>query len=306
VRRALLVVVVLACRGTPEPAPGATATQEPAPPVALAANGDAAADEDGRPPEIVCEDAIGDPARYPPVLSPDAPERAWLVRVRQRLLVHECGHGWSAELKGCLAGAQTSGDVARCLDEQLATDERTELTDELIALEQLAARMVAAHEHPASLDCQRVVATHYGDARWEGKLASYSAAQRKKLIADSRARMTKACTDETWSSTLRACIVAGGEHTCFESFGMALSWGYPAAGVVDTTGIAECDAYGKTIERIVACDALPAATRDALRAMYAKTKAAMAGATTADRAKLATSCEAGRATIEQLAISSGC
>jgi hypothetical protein len=298
----LVCGLVPACRRASEPAEHESPRAE-----ALAAASTSKPATDGRAPaELACEDAIGEPARYPPAVSPDAPERAWLLRVRQRLLVHECGHGWSAQLKGCLANAHTDGDVARCLDDELAAAERDELTGELVALDQLVARMAAAQAHPAALDCTRVVAGHYGDARWRGKLSSYSVAQRQTLIAASRTRMLKACIDGAWSNTLRACIVAGGDNTCFEAFGMALSWGFPAAGVVDTTGIADCDAYGKTIERILACDALPAATRDALRAMYAKTKAAMAGATTADRAKLATSCKAGRDAIEQLAVTSGC
>jgi hypothetical protein len=302
-----LVVLAMACGTSPDAPQPAASPPAPAPAAPTSAEQHVSDATAGHPSgaELACEDAIGDPALYPSPLRSDSPQRDWVISVRRRVLVHECGHGWSGELKRCLVGAGSAEGVARCLD-QLAADERDELTGELAELDQLAARMAAAHSKPSSLECKRVVAAHYGDARWKGKLASYSASQRKKLIADSRARMSTACIDDAWTTTLRACIVAGGENTCFESFGMALSWGYPAAGVVDTTGIPECDAYGKMIERVVGCDALSAETRDALRQMYAQTKAAMAGVSANDRAKLATSCRAGRDAIEQIAAASGC
>lgn len=253
-----------------------------------------------------CHDAIRDPEWFPPVLGDTAPERAWALGQRYQVILHECQHGWSEDHLECLRDAADASGVAACTRDHLAASEADELVAKLTAIDKLAAKIAAARQSPASLDCKRVVAAHYGDAKWKDKLDGFRPAERKKMIAASRARMLEACTKDSWDEVLRACIIADGEQTCFEAFRMSLVWGYPAAGTVSTLGIADCDAYGAAVASLMKCDKLPQESRDSMQQGFDAMKAHVASQPAKERAKLASGCRAGLDAVQQIASSVGC
>ena len=68
----------------------------------------------------------------------------------------------------------------------------------------------------------------------------------------------------SWPVAERACIVIAGGDACHGVAGRASRWGFPAAGVLVTTGIPECDEYGETLVKLAACDKLPESSRGSL------------------------------------------
>jgi hypothetical protein len=125
-------------------------------------------------------------------------------------------------------------------------------------------KIEATKKKPATFDCKKVVATHYSDAAWKGKLADKPAKERTKSIADSRAAMTKACNDDKWSVNLRACVVTGGGTACFSAMNQSSArWGFPAMVVGNQIGIADCDLLLAHMELLAKCDKLPQSARDA-------------------------------------------
>jgi hypothetical protein len=233
------------------------------------------------------------------------PERDWTLDVRRHLLLESCDHDWDPQVRACIGRATRSDGIASCL-QALDTEARDELFAALARASTLAARMATVRTKPASIGCTQVVAAHYGDAKWKGKLASYKAAERKKMIADSRVAMKKACTRDAWSETLRACVVAGGEQTCFEVAQLGLAWGYPAAGSVTSLGIPECDEYGATIQRISTCSSIEPDARAALAKSFDEMRAHMASLSAEEKKRLATSCKAGLAAVQGIAEQAGC
>jgi hypothetical protein len=210
---------------------------------------------------------------------PDASDERELVIGLRRSSVHEaCEHGSTTDV----------------------------LADTLVAIDDLAERITAARRDPRALSCTRVVATHYADARWRGKLDGFSSADRQAMIARSRDRMTQACTSEAWTELQRACVIASGGVRCFELSGKTLSWGYPAAGAVTSLGIADCDAYRAALVAITACSKLPESSRVALRRSFDEMQAHIASLPTAERIKLASGCRAGTDAIQQVAATTGC
>jgi hypothetical protein len=260
-------------------------------------------DSDHVPYIVACADVIGDPARYGPALGENAPERAWTLKVREAELLEHCDHDWDEDVKNCVEAAPDAGSITTCLS---GLDQPDELTKRFAELERVAGKMAASRKKPATIGCKQVVAAHYGDKEWKTKLDGFKAKLRKQMIVDSRKTMTAACTAENWDETLRACIVAGGGETCFKSFALGMKWGYPAAGVVVSVGVAECDAYGAAVAKIAACDKLPQQSRDALRDSYQQMQAQVASLPAAERASVATSCKAGLDAIEQIVTTIGC
>jgi hypothetical protein len=266
-------------------------------------------DPDDAGPALTCDDVLGDVAVFDPPIAADAPERAWHVAQRKAWLHEECDHGWSEVARACIVIALRVDDRAaanRCLTSQLDADEQDEMKKQLAEYARLAGKIAAAKQKPRAITCKHVVATHYGAAAWKQKLDGFSAAARKKMIAASRDRMTKACTAESWDDTLRACLVARGGETCFATHGMRLRWGYPAAGTVTSTGIAECDAYAAAVARITACPEIPETSRDTLASAQQQMLAQIAGAPADRRAQMASSCTAGVESIESVIKASGC
>ena len=252
-----------------------------------------------------CDQVISTVWWYPPELDDKSPERRWDLDVRRRELVEACEHdGWSEELKSCLdAATQESRPGPACLDtmEQAVRDD---LKTRLTAVDKLAAAIEKTKKKPASMSCKQVVAVHYGDAMWKDKLDGFKPAERKKMIAESRAKMTAACAG--WSDTLRACIVAGGRETCFQAASLGLAWGYPAAGVSVALGIPECDAYAAQMAKVIACDKLPQESRDQLAKSSQELFSQVIAKPKAERASYATTCQAGADALAQALTALGC
>jgi hypothetical protein len=256
---------------------------------------------------LECEQVISTVWWYPPQLDDHAPERRWDLDVRRRTIVEACEHAaWSEEVKRCF---QTATDENRpgptCLD-KLDQRERDELAKKVADIDTLAAAIENVKKKPGAISCKKVVAAHYADAKWRSKLDGFKPAERKKMIAESRAKMTKACTDTVWSDTLRGCVVAGGGETCFQTAGMGLAWGYPAAGVAVALGIPACDEYALQIAKVVACDKLPQTSRDALKTSADELFAQVLARPKAERDGFAASCKAGTEAIVQALASLGC
>jgi hypothetical protein len=260
-------------------------------------------------PTLTCDDALADVTAIAPPIGPDAPERDWHIKQRKAFLHDECEHGWDDVLLACLVVSARIGDTAAasaCLANGIDASERDEISKQLTELDRLAAKIAAAKKKPATITCAKVVAVHYGDAAWKQKLDGYKPAERKKMIAASRDRMTKACTADAWDDTLRACIVLRGGETCFASTGMRLRWGYPAAGVVTVTGIPDCDAYAKAIQSLTACSKVPQTSRDHMVRSLEQLLAQIAAAPADKRPAMGSSCKAALDAVEQLVTSVGC
>lgn len=254
---------------------------------------------------LECDQVISTVWWWPPELDDHAPERRWDLDVRRRAIVEACeGTGWSDELKRCLSdatGANRPGPA--CLD-KMDRSERDDLANKLTDIDKLAAAIDGVKKKPGATSCKKVVALHYGDAKWKTKLDGFSAADRKKMIAESRAKMNKACP--AWSDTLRGCIIAGGGELCFQTAGMGPMWGYPASGVRVALGVPECEAYSAAIAEVVACDKLPQSSREALRNASDEVFAKVLARPKEERAAFAASCKAGADEVAQALTLLGC
>ena len=131
-------------------------------------------------------------------------------------------------------------------------------------------------------------------------------AERKKVIAQSRKNMTKACTEESWPAAERACMLGDGGEACYGVSGRATRWGFPAAGVLVKTGIAECDDYGESLVKLAACDKLPESSRRSLLESYTMHAVYMLKATGDERAGAGAACKAAGDAIRQSGASLGC
>ena len=251
-----------------------------------------------------CYEVIDQAALFEPVVDETAPDSDWLYAQRQAVLEHAC-EGWDQTMIACVADRESVPGVTGCLA-SLETAERDALEGKLKELDALAKRMAAARKKPKSLECKQVVAAHYGDAQWKKKLDGFKPADRKKMIAASRAKMLKACAAEAWPELTRACLVSLGGETCFEGTGARLSWGYPAAGTTVSLGIPECDAYKAALDRLIACDFLPQASREHLRDAFDQTQATVAAQPADQRKTAGPTCKAGSDAIEQALAGSGC
>jgi hypothetical protein len=256
--------------------------------------------------EASCDHAVRYPGIFPPSRAADAPEQDWALARRRDALVHACEHDWTPPLRTCLSEALNRDDVDECLTDHLAASARAELVRELTELDELATKISVGRKMPGFIGCKQVVAAHYADAQWRNRLDGIKPAERKRVIVASRSKMMKACTADAWDETLRACVVSGGGETCFEAVRMALSWGYPAAGVEFSLRVAECDAYATTIKRVLACDKLPADGRDAIRHGFEKLRVLLAKLPVHEREAYAQSCSAGADAVRQALQSAGC
>lgn len=259
---------------------------------------------------ISCAGVIGDVATYAPPLVVVGEERDFAVKLRRHLVLAQC-ETWPQPVLECM---QRQGPKA-CRPHLPVGAEGT-LAAELAAVDALVAKIAAAKKRPH--DCKTVVATHYRDAAWKGKAQppnnpkatraerAKQAAERKRLIAESRKRMLDACTSEAWSATIRACELAeGGEH-CARGLGRPARWTFPAVGVVSSTGIPECDSYHQAIERLLACDKFPMQSKDAVKQGYQAMLEAIHNAKPGSLSGLALSCKAGDDAIRQALAAVGC
>lgn len=260
-------------------------------------------------PSLTCDDVVDALTVLEPPVTDSSPERDWQLTVRKAWLRDECEHGWSEATLACIvigARIDDADAIRSCVATNLDAAERDEVVKQLAEYDRLAAKIAVAKRKPAAITCKKAVAVHYGDRAWRQKLDGYKPADRKKMIAASRDRMTKACTVDSWSDTLRACLVAGGGDTCFETTGMRMRWGYPAAGAVTVTGVDECDEYAAAVQKIAACKTVPQTSRDALQQGLDQMLAQVAGSPADKRAAMATNCAAGLDAINQMISSVGC
>lgn len=308
--RFALIVAVTACGGSSRSVPPAPPPVRP-PPEPVAATPDAAvehehdgADDDDHAHdhdagEVECEDGIRDPASFPPVLAANAPERAWDIAIRAHVLADDCEHQWSLELKRCLH----DGTAAAC-----ATHLPADLSERLALIDKLAAAIADARKQPASLGCKQMVAAHYGDVRWNGRLDGFTARVRTQMIADSRKLMLAACTTEKWDEATRACFALGGGDVCVINSDPPIRrmWGYPADGSVRTVGVPACDTYAALVGKFAICEKMPLHARESLGRTTSALMANIAAKPSTQRAKHGPSCEASLGAIESALRRAGC
>jgi hypothetical protein len=255
---------------------------------------------------VSCPDLLQDVSHYPPLLDDKAAERTWQWKARASFLLEECDHAWSETLKECIdAAGNRTAEIDACFARELPPDEQDEQTSKLKQIGELAAKIAAAKKKPATITCAKVVTTQYADARWKQKLDGYTAAQRKKMIAASRERMTKSCAADKWDDTMRACVVVRGGDDCFADKDKR-KWGYPATGAVTSVGIAECDEYAAAVAKLTACNMLPQLSRDAIVRSQEQMLAEIARLPAAERAKMGSSCKAGMDAIAMSLTNAGC
>jgi hypothetical protein len=251
---------------------------------------------------VDCSDTIKDVASYTPAVTLTGEDRDFVVEMRREALLAQC-EDWSNEQRACFRDASPLRiDACRAA---LDPVQARAVTDKLAALDKIGSKLAAQKKAPASFDCKKVVAVHYADAAWKGTMDAVKGADRVKAIAESRARMTKACTDDKWSPSMRACIAAGGGEPCFTTVSHS-RWRFPAVGVLVKTGIPECDAYAEVVKAVTACSALPASTRDAIQRSWENIAAAAASALPETRHASAGACRQIDTAIRQSLSSVGC
>ena len=268
-------------------------------------------EESGFDSYIDCSDAIQDVTGFTPAVKLAGDDRDYALALRKDALLSLC-EDWSFEQRGCFrdlvisGGASNPTEVDACRA-QLEPAQAKAVTDRLAELDRLGAKVAALKKSAASHDCKKVVAAHYADAQWKGKLDAVKGAERTKAIAESRARMTKACTDDKWPSNMRACIVAGGgAETCFAAPVSAAAWGYPALGVFVKIGIAECDAYAESVKAADACTAISPSQRDSFKRMWSYLSTSAASATAERKASLAQTCNQNDDLVRRIVTTAGC
>jgi len=256
------------------------------------------------PPRVFsCRDSLGDAAAYAPAITATGEDKELAVALRTPVIKAQCtASAWGAEAIKCLQDSPP--ETCRS---KLEPPAQKALVEKLSESDKLFAKIVATKTKPAAFDCKRVVALHYSDAAWKGKLADRKPKERTKLIADSRTAMTKACTGDKWSANQRACIVAGGGDACFAAAGQsAMRWGFPALTVAGKTGIVECDLLIAHIEQFARCDKAPQSVRDAYK-QAAEQMVTMWGQMPADqRAQAPAQCKQADEAIRSSATAIGC
>ncbi len=257
-----------------------------------------------------CATVLVDVSHFPPLIDATSPERDWHIKARTAVLDEHCDHDWQDAMRNCVVNsADETAALSSCIAQELAPDEAKALTDELDRLASLATKIADVKKKPKSITCKAVVQAHYADARWKDKLDGFKAAERKRMIADSRDAMTKACTADAWDETMRACIVVdggqgGARQECFVR--EKLRWGYPATGTVTKVGIAECDDYAAAVAKLTSCNLLSQASRDQIARSQQQMLVEIARMPSAQRAKMATSCKAAMDAIASTSTASGC
>ncbi len=266
-------------------------------------------DDIGMDSYIDCSDAIQDASGFSPAVTLTGDSRDYVLELRKEALLVLCEE-WENDRRTCFrdlvnegrAGNTAAVDACRA---QLDPAHAKEVTDKLAELDKLGAKVDTLKKTAASHDCKKVVATHYADAAWKGKIDAVKGRERTKAITESRAKMTKACTDDKWPPNMRACLVAGGGDTCFTSVS-ASSWGFPALGVYVPSGIPECDAYARTMKAVDACTAMPQSQRDAIKRSWSYLSATWANTPPDRRAATATSCKQVDEAMRRAVTNAGC
>jgi hypothetical protein len=133
-------------------------------------------------------------------------ERDWVLDARKQLVLAEC-KSWSEATKECLAATDPPpADLVSCLD----GDPKLVFQSKLDVITARATAISVAKQKPATIACAKVAGRYYADTEWKDKIAGAPASDRKKAITGSRAAMQKACSEDNWNETLRACLATGG------------------------------------------------------------------------------------------------
>ena len=251
---------------------------------------------------VACAKAVGDASQYAPVLTLGGEDRELATALRRHHILALC-EDWSMEARRCFEQLKAP-ERCRTL---LEPDQKQDLVDRLAEVDVLMAKVAVVAKKPASFACKQVVGFHYADARWKGKLDAMKPPERRKLIAESRALMLKACTDDRWRASLRSCLVAQGGEQCFVAAGIgALTWGFPASAIPIKTGIPECDAYGDALRALASCTAIPNGAAQTMLDGFQRIAPTYANMGAAERTAAAKSCAQSDAAIRQSARSLGC
>jgi hypothetical protein len=252
-------------------------------------------------PEVACTDAIAKPGVYGPPFTASGDDQAWDQAMRKHALGALCEvDNWEQDARRCLQSAVDAPAATDCFA-FLPAESRDHVSAKLAEVDGVAGKLAAARKQPKQLTCDKIVAGYYADARWKAKVDWVKGKDRTKMIAESRDRMKKACTADKWSDTLRACVSVGGGDGCFVAGGGdARAWGFPASGVVISTGVPACDEWGKEVTKLASCDKLPQTSRDALRQAYDQLQQSWATMPIDQRAGLAEACKAATDAVHQL------
>jgi hypothetical protein len=256
-------------------------------------------------PEIACADAAGAAVLYSPMpVKLGEQDTGWDRSLRVSALSELCDNdSWELDVRNCL-DPMAGTDNSKCLG-ALPTDARDHVTARLSAIDTLAGKLDAARKKKP--DCKKVVAAHYADSAWKGKLDHIKGKDRTKMITESRTRMTKSCSADKWDDTLRACIVVGGGDDCFAAVGKGRKqWGFPASGVLIATGIPECDAWGAEVAKLATCDKFPESSRQAVQEAYEQATQLWLNTPADQKASVVAACQQVTDAIKQARVSMGC
>ena len=181
----------------------------------------------------------------------------------------------------CFAAAKTSAQLADCRA-KLTGSEAAALDHQMARGDNLVVALREPYRRPSLIECGAVLAKHYGDPAWNGRFTRLPAGERKAMITESRARLRDACPK--LANSARACLVVVSDDedallcNLFDpaslaqgSAGPVLSgsdFGFPASGVVFSTGITDCDRYATAARVADRCAGIPAATRTGIRAQF--------------------------------------
>jgi hypothetical protein len=263
-------------------------------------------DEDPGDP-VDCITATASSANLTPKLTQTGADLNFAMAIRADAVELAC-EDWSNAVRTCFADA-VAATIDSCRN-ALEPDQKKVLADKIADSDALLAKIAALVFKPAAADCAKVVAVHYSDAEWRARGPTTTpkmAGLRRKMIADSRAAMRKACATEKWSGYLRACVVAGARDKCFLAASESMArWSFPAAGVIVKTKIPECDAYGATLAKLASCDKMPKRSIEALQGTFAQQAAGYATGTAAERAAAAPHCKQANEAIRRAAQTFNC
>lgn len=253
---------------------------------------------------VTCEDGIHDTNLWdPPPVHPDNDAVELLAMLRKRALVQACNvDEWDEDVRRCLEKANDHASTNSCAA-KLPPDKLQHAGEAIARVDDLVDRTVKGEKKPPT--CAALVAKHYGDAAWKGKLAELAPAERKKLIAQSRTQMLTACGK--WDAQLKACLFAGGDSECYAE---GYDWTFPAVGVLpSSTSVAECDRYISTIAAFDKCTKLPEASRAQMREAMAQIVETFSNLRTLpeeQRKAMAESCKYGAEALQSVLTQTGC
>ena len=227
---------------------------------------------------VDCSQLVDDVTRYAP---PFDAEHDWQAKGRAKLIEDTCNtSGWSEDTRECVLAAVDNVSTSTCLQREASAPK---LLQQLTDLDGTATKIAAAKKKPASITCAKAVGVHYGDAKWKSHA--------KDKPAASRTAMQKACTDDKWADTERACIVITDDPSCYDNPGR---WGYPALVVAKRPNVPDdCAMYEAVMARIENCPAVPEVSRDALKQAFGEAAKTWTGLSPDDAKQIGPICKSG-------------